>query len=149
MIRIAWLLASIVLTAFPILEIQVHPLPGFETSISLAGVRGRIDHLSIDPQGGRLFVAALDNNTLEVINLKQRTVIHTISGLHEPQGVLYLSALNRLYIANGEDGTVRVFDGRSYAAIKTTALGDDADNIRYDAQRHLIYVGYGTGGLGC
>jgi len=42
---------------------------------------------------------------------------------------------------------VRIFDGVSYALLKTTSLGDDADNIRYDPETHLIYVGYGSGGL--
>lgn len=116
-------------------------------TIPLPDVQGRIDHMSIDAPGERLFVAALGNNTLEVIDLKPAKRVHSIPGLHEPQGVLYLPALKRLFVANGDDGTVRIFDGSTYREIKTTHLGDDADNVRYDAEHHLIYVGYGTGGL--
>jgi DNA-binding beta-propeller fold protein YncE len=55
---------------------------------------------------------------------------------------------DRLYVANAKDGSVRVFDGSSYAALKTLDYGDDADNLRYDAGRKRIYVGYGSGALG-
>jgi hypothetical protein len=36
--------------------------------IELANVEGRIDHLSADVKGRRLFVSALGNHTLEVID---------------------------------------------------------------------------------
>src|SRR5204862_2398016 len=49
---------------------------------------------------------------------------------------------------NGKDGSVRVFDGNSYALLKTIDYGDDADNLRYDAEHKRIYVGYGGGALG-
>ena len=55
-------------------------------TIPLPHVEGRIDHLAVDLQGQRLFVAALGNNTLEVLDLKAGTRLHTITGLHEPQG---------------------------------------------------------------
>jgi len=67
-----------------------------------------------DAQSRRLFVAALGNNTVEVIDINQGKRVHTISGLHEPQGILYLSAPNRLYVADGDDGTLRIFDGTLY-----------------------------------
>jgi DNA-binding beta-propeller fold protein YncE len=67
--------------------------------------------------------------------------------LHEPQGVLYLPDVNKLYVANGDDGTLRIFDGASYEPIKSIKLGDDADNVRFDAVAKHVYVGYGSGAL--
>ena len=119
-----------------------------EKTIELPEVQGRIDHLSVDVKGQRLFVSALGNNTVEVIDIKAGKRIKTIGGLQEPQGVLYVPATDRLYVANAKDGSVRVFDGSSYAALKTLAYGDDADNLRYDSARKRIYVGYGSGALG-
>jgi len=119
-----------------------------EKTIELPDVQGRIDHLSIDTQGERLFVAALGNNTLEVIDLKAGKLVKTIGQLQEPQGVLYVAETNRLYIANGKDGSVRAFDASSYGPLKTLEYGDDADNVRYDSARKRIYVGYGAGALG-
>jgi DNA-binding beta-propeller fold protein YncE len=117
-----------------------------EKIIELPEVQGRIDHLSIDVKGQRLFISALGNNTVEVIDIKAGKRVKTISGLQEPQGVLYVT--DRLYVANAKDGSVRIFDGSSYAPLKTLDYGDDADNLRYDSGRKRVYVGYGNGALG-
>ena len=119
-----------------------------ETTVELPDVQGRIDHLSVDVKGQRLFVSALGSNTVEVIDLKAGKRVKTITGLQEPQGVLYAPANDRLYVANAKDGSVRVFDGGSYASLKTLNYGDDADNLRYDSDNKRIYVGFGSGALG-
>ena len=77
-----------------------------EKSIEMPDVQGRIDHLSIDIKGQRLFVSALGNNTLEVIDVKSGKRVRTISQLKEPQGVLYVADGDRIYVANGNDGSV-------------------------------------------
>jgi len=117
-------------------------------TIALPGVEGRIDHLSIDIKNQRLFVCALGNNTLEVLDVRNRTRLHTISGLREPQGVLYAPTTNRLYVANGGDGSLRIFDAATFGLLKTVAYGDDADNVRYDPAASLVWTGYGSGALG-
>jgi len=137
------------------------PSGPLDKTIPLPDVQGRIDHMLFDVKSGHLFVAALGNNTVEVIDGKQGKRVHSIPGLHQPQGILYLANVNRLYVANGENGTLRIFDGRSFEPVKTIKLDDDADNVRYDAdnvrydadnvrydaaQRH-VYVGYGNGTL--
>jgi len=118
-----------------------------EKTIPLPNVAGRIDHLAFDVENQRLFVAALGNNTVEVVDIKSNKVARTISGLAEPQGVLYEPEKKRLWIANGADGTVRIFDAQTFQPLRSIALGDDADNIRRDAAAQRIYVGYGSGGL--
>lgn len=119
-----------------------------EKTIELPGVKGRIDHMSLDVVGQRLFVSALGNNTIEVIDLKAGKRANTISGLKEPQGALYVADKNRLFVASSKDGTVKIFDGTSFQLLKTVEYGDDADNLRYDAARERVYVGFGGGALG-
>jgi DNA-binding beta-propeller fold protein YncE len=119
-----------------------------EKTVELPEVQGRIDHMSLDVSGQRLFVAALGNHTVEVIDLKAGKRIHTIPGLGEPQGVLYVPANGHLYVASSKDGTVKIFDGTSFQLLKTMEYGDDADNLRYDSAHERVYVGYGSGGLG-
>src|SRR5437667_2251240 len=124
----------------------VAPLKLVQT-ITMPGVEGRIDHLNVDVKGQRLFVAALGNNTLEVIDLAQGKRIRSIAGLREPQGVVYIPELDQVVVANGEDGTVRTFDGKSFATVSSLMLGDDADNVRYDSTGSRLVVGYGDGAL--
>jgi DNA-binding beta-propeller fold protein YncE len=117
-------------------------------TIPLANVEGRIDHMGVDVQTQRLFVAALGNNTVEVLDLRAGKRLTSITGLREPQGVFFVPKENKLFVANGDDGTCRVFDGSSYKLLQTVHFPSDADNVRYDAAPNQIYVGYGEGALG-
>jgi DNA-binding beta-propeller fold protein YncE len=122
-------------------------------TIGIPNVIGRIDHMAIDIRGQRLFVAELENNSLDVIDLKAAKRIHSINNniglLNEPQSVLFIPELNRIFVSNGQDGTVNVFDAKSFSLIKIIKLpSDDADNMRYDPNNKLLYVGYGEGSLG-
>lgn len=119
-----------------------------EKTIPLPRVEGRIDHLAADVEGRRLFVAALGNNTLEVLDLKAGAHAASIGGPDEPQGVAFIPALNRIFVANGGDGKCRVFDGDTLKPVGETDFSSDADNLRYDAARNVLYVGYGEGALG-
>lgn len=116
--------------------------------IKLPDVQGRIDHMDVDVAGRRLFVAALGNNSVEVVDLNRKTVVHRITGLDEPQGIRYIPKSRRIVIANGGDGSVRVFDGSTFAEVKQISYSGDADNVRYDASMDRIYVGFGDGALG-
>ena len=123
------------------------PPLNLEAKIALGDVKGRIDHMALDPLRGRLFVAELENNSLGVVDLAQRNVIHVISGLTEPQGVGYEPSSDTLYVANGGDGSVRLFGGADYRETGRIELGDDADNIRIDPGSKRILVGYGAGAI--
>jgi DNA-binding beta-propeller fold protein YncE len=114
-----------------------------KSPIHLTKVEGRMDHLGVDAKGQRLFATAFDNHTLEVIDLKTGKQIHTITGLNEPQGAYYDADNNRLYEANGGDGTVKIFEGTTFKLLETVTLDLDADNVRYDARGKHIVVGFG------
>jgi hypothetical protein len=119
-----------------------------EKEIPLPGVEGRIDHFSADVAGQRLFIAALENGSVEILDTRQGERIAEIKGLEEPQGVYYDSKTNQLYVATGGDGKLRVYEGKALTAQRTLEFGDDADNVRYDGLTGDIWVGYGNGGIG-
>ena len=116
-----------------------------QQTIPLPGVEGRIDHLAFDGAGERLFVCALGNNTVEVIDLHQGTQVHTISGLGAPQGVAYVSG--RLFVANDSGGMCDIYGGKDFQLLGKVDLKDDADNVRYDPATKRVYVGFGSGGI--
>jgi hypothetical protein len=114
-----------------------------ERRIELPSVRGRIDHMAVDAEGQRLFVAALGSESLEVVDLRQGRRTNRITSLREPQGVLYLAHLQRLLVANGAGGGVQAFgDGKAPVTVSQPSL-DDADNLRLDPQSGDVYVGAG------
>jgi DNA-binding beta-propeller fold protein YncE len=144
------LLRSAVLVACCSCIMAVHaeekPLK-LQQTIPLPGVEGRIDHFALDPWGERLFVCALGNNTVEVLDLHKGERIHSITGLGAPQGVAYVPELNRLFVANDKGGVFKICNGKSFQSVGELNLKDDADNVRYDDAAKKIYVGFGSGGL--
>ena len=119
-----------------------------KAAIGLPGVEGRIDHLAFDAAGERLFVCALGNNTVEVIDIRKSERVHSITGLGAPQGVAYISELNRIFVANDKAGICKTYDGKSFQQLSELNLKDDADNVRYDSSTKQIYVGFDDGGIG-
>jgi len=118
-----------------------------EAKIPLGDVSGRIDHLGIDVKRQRLLVAELGNNSLGVVDLAAGKVLNRIAGLAEPQGVAYVPSSDSVFVANAGDGSVRALRGEDLNPIGRIELGDDADNVRVDAARNRVLVGYGKGAL--
>lgn len=135
------------LTAFSSRGQNVGPLR-LEKKVLLPGVTGRIDHFSADIGGRRLFIAALGNGSVEVVDAERGERISEIKGLKEPQGLLYDSERNRLYVATGGDGKVRIYDGKSLGLESTLDFGDDADNLRMDPESGEVWVGSENGEIG-
>lgn len=116
-------------------------------AIELPHVEGRIDHLALDSTGERLFVAALGNNTVEVVDVKNGTHLRSLPGFREPQGIASLPDAQLIAVANGQGEGVQLISASEYRLVKPIALGDDADNVRYDAGAKRLFVGYGDGAL--
>ena len=115
--------------------------------IQMPEVKGRIDHLAINLKDKQLYVAALGNNTVEVISLEKGTLLHSIKGVDEPQGIVYLPNQNEIAVASGGTGDCLFYNASTFEHIATVHLSSDADNIRYDSTERKLYVGYGDGGI--
>ncbi|PYK61635.1 MAG: hypothetical protein DME21_08550 [Verrucomicrobia bacterium] len=137
---VAWL-------GLPAVLAQATDMLKLTKTIPLADVKGRFDHFAPDVEGKRLFVAALGNNTLEVIDLAACKRLRSISGLYKPTGTVFLPEANQIGVANGDDGTFKLFDGITYQLVNNLRGLEDADNVRRDRNTKLVYVGYGGGAL--
>lgn len=144
--RAILLLGASLIWAAPAVAQTAGPPLALETKIPLGDVSGRIDHLGVDVKRQRLFVAELGNDSLGVVELASGKV-RTIAGFSEPQGVAYVASADSVYVANGGDGSVRALRGDNLAPIGRIKLGDDADNVRVDASRNHVLVGYGNGAI--
>jgi hypothetical protein len=113
------------------------------SQLPLPGVQGRFDHFAFDPaEPGRIFISALGNNSVEVINTVEGTAVHRIADIPEPQGIAFAIGLNKLFVASRK-GKLYIYDGNDYKLITTIDYNADVDNLRYDAPSKRIYVGYG------
>lgn len=116
--------------------------------IPLPNVAGRIDHLALDTASRRLFVAALGNDTVEVVDLTRNLPFGRIDGLHEPQGLLHLPGAGRLFVTNGANASISTFASSSFAAIDRIDLREDPDNVRFEPDQNRVWVGEGAGTRG-
>jgi len=119
-----------------------------ENKIPLGDIRGRLDHMAVDLGRQRLFVAELENNSVAVVDFHTREIAHVITDVRRPQGLAYVPSADTLFVANGSDGSLRMFQGEQYRPTAPIHLGDDADNVRFDPETNHVYVSYGEGALG-
>jgi len=118
-----------------------------DKTILLKDVKGRIDHMDINQEDQVIYVAALGNNTVEAVDLRNSKIIGSIKNLDEPQGVCYIPQHHEIFIANGGNGACYFYNARSLEKTATVSLESDADDVRYDETAKKIYVGYGAGGI--
>jgi hypothetical protein len=112
-------------------------------TIPLPGVTGRLDHMGVDLEQRRLFVAAVANNTLEVVDLTGGKVIKSLAGFKDTQDAVFLGGdVNKLYVSS-LDGHVRVFQGESFWLVRDFKIEPDPNRLFFDPTTKLIYFGYG------
>ena len=119
-----------------------------DLTIPLPDVAGRIDHLAVDLIGKRVFLAALEKNTVEVVDVRKGAVVRTLPGFQKPQGLLYIGSLHRLFVASGKDGTVKAYQGASLKPSVSANVSLGADAIGYDPRANELYVGSGGSDAG-
>jgi len=105
----------------------------------LPGISGDVDHMAIDTAGQRLFLAAEDNGTLRVIDLRTHKLERTVRGFHTPHSILYLPEANELYVTDGSKA-IQVLDGSTFQVKKTIPTTPGADSIGIDRENHLLYT---------
>ena len=112
-------------------------------TIPMANVKGRIDHMDVDVEGKRLFVAGLENGSMEVVDLQAGKWLKSIPGFMKTQGIAYMPSLNKVFVASGDDGMVRVFRGDTLELLNEIKLDLGPNRVAYDPHTQLLYVGYG------
>jgi DNA-binding beta-propeller fold protein YncE len=112
-------------------------------TIPMPNVKGRIDHMDVDVQGKRLFVAGLENGSVEVVDLQAGKWLKSIPGFKKPQGIAYVPSINKVFVASGDDGMVRVFRGDTLDLLDAIKLDLGPNRVAYDPHTQLLYVGYG------
>src|SRR5262245_35299797 len=103
------------------------PLKNIAT-VALPDVAGRIDHLAFDAQRQHLFVAALGNDTVEVLDAASNEHLKSLPVFHEPQGIAVAPDFGAVAVANGDTGTLQLLDAETFATRWTSKVGGDADN---------------------
>ncbi|MGH8293889.1 MAG: YncE family protein [Steroidobacteraceae bacterium] len=112
-------------------------------TIALPQVEGRLDHFTADVPGRRLFISALGNHTVEVVDIRSEKALRSVPGVKEPQGECYVAHLSKLFTADGLAGVVRVYRGSDLRPLGQIRLDLGPDAEAYDPATRRLYVGYG------
>jgi hypothetical protein len=141
------LFSTLILTVLASLSTQAaaqdHAPLRLVQTIPMPNVKGRIDHMDLDIKGKRLFVAGLDNGSVEVVDLQAGRWLKSIPGFKKTQGVVYVPSLNKLFVASGDDGALRVFRGDTFNLLDEIKLDLGPNRVAYDPYTQFLYVGYG------
>jgi DNA-binding beta-propeller fold protein YncE len=125
------------------LSASAEPLQLVQTYLLPAEVKGNFDHFEVDLKTNRLFATPEDFQAVLVFDIGTGQLVHTIDGIQRPHAVLYRADVDRIYITDGGDGSVKVYDGQSYRQLGRIPLLKDADSIGFDISRHYLYVDSG------
>lgn len=106
------------------------------------------DHLAVDLAEHRLFATPQAAKSVDVLDFQTGKVLKSIPGFGNPHSVFCAADLHRLFVADGGDGSLKVFDSKDYHLIKRIALLADADGIAYDKRTKYLYVNNGGEGAG-
>lgn len=113
------------------------------TTTRMVGVQNHFDHLTPDLKNNRLFVVPEDNKSIEVYNIRTGKFIHSIKGIGVGHSVVYRADINRIFVTDGSDGDLKIFNGTSYELLQTVKLLADSDATGYDPVTHYLYIADG------
>jgi DNA-binding beta-propeller fold protein YncE len=120
------------ITKSPLKLLQSIPLPSLKA--------GDFDHFAMDLEGHRLFLTAEENGKLLGFDTNENKLIHTIEDLKAPHAVLYRKEFNKLFVVDGDESAVKIYDAQSYQPLGKVGLDPDADSMAYDAATKYMYV---------
>jgi DNA-binding beta-propeller fold protein YncE len=112
-------------------------------TIALPDLPGPLGRLAADVDSRRLYVAVPQGGSVEVIDLRQGKRQRSLAGFAGPQGIAYASDVKRLFVAGGDDATVKAVHGKTLEIVENVALSPGADPVEYDGKSHELYVGQG------
>jgi DNA-binding beta-propeller fold protein YncE len=120
----------------PLKLVGTIPLPGLKD--------GDFDHFTPDVAGHRIFLTAEANGKVQVFDTNTNKLIHTIENLKAPHAILYRADIKKLFVVDGDDSAVKIYDSDSYQISGQIKVAIDADSIAYDpATKHLYVVAGG------
>src|SRR6266849_10725439 len=124
MVFVALAVSSNAQEKLPLKLVETIPLPGLKD--------GDFDHFTPDVEGHRLFLTAEANGKVQVFDTNTNKLIHTIEDLKAPHAILYRADLKKLYIVDGDDSAVKIYDSDSYQIPGPIKVAIYADSIAYD-----------------
>lgn len=114
------------------------------TRILPVGGDGGWDYLTVDSANNLLFVPRVTHT--QVLDGATGQTVADIPGQTHNHGVAIVPSAGRGFITDGDDGSVVIFDLKSYRVLGKIKAQDDADGIIYDPASNKVLLVCGDAG---
>jgi DNA-binding beta-propeller fold protein YncE len=109
------------------------------------GGTGGWDYITVDPEHKHLYIPRVTHTM--VLDAATGKSVADIPGQKGNHGVALVSSVGRGFITDGADGSVIVFDLRTFDVLGKVKAARDADGIIYDPASNKIMVSCGDAGV--
>lgn len=114
----------------------------------LPPVRGWLTQLALDRKADRLYVAAIGNDTVEVVDTHGLRHVRSLLGVLEPRGVAALEGRGRVWIASAATGELRLVETATGRVLRKLQHAQEAGRLWLSADQELLYAAFDSGALG-
>jgi DNA-binding beta-propeller fold protein YncE len=108
------------------------------TRTHLLGGDGGWDYIVPDPPTRRLFIAR--QNRVMVVEEDNGALAGEVTGLDGAHGTAVVAATGHGFATSGHDGSVVMFDLRTFEVLRRIPAADDADAIIYDGASNRVFT---------
>jgi DNA-binding beta-propeller fold protein YncE len=112
--------------------------------IHIGGVGGW-DYLTVDSDHKHLYLPRTTHTT--VLNTATGKIVADVPGQKGNHGVALVPNVHRGFITDGKEGSVTVFDLKTFEVLGKVKAADDADGIIYDPSSGKVLVSCGDAGV--
>ncbi|HUK19916.1 MAG TPA: hypothetical protein VLW65_26025 [Bryobacteraceae bacterium] len=102
------------------------------------GGEGRWDYVVPDPPNHRVFIARQDR--VMVVDEDTGKLLGEVTGIDGAHGTAPVNSEGRGFATSGNDGTVRMFDLKTFKVLDKIPAAEDADAIVYDAPSGRVFT---------
>jgi hypothetical protein len=108
------------------------------TKTFMVGGDGRWDYVVPDPPQHRLFIAR--TNRVMVVDENDGKLLGEVVGIDGAHGTAVAEKFGHGFATSGNDGSVIMFDLKTFQALGKTPAAEDADSIIYDVPSNRVFT---------
>jgi YVTN family beta-propeller protein len=120
----------------PLKLVRDVPLPGGPT---------RFDYQWVDPASGRLYIAHLGADSVDVFDLRAGKVIGVIEGLPSVHGVVAAPERHRVFATVTGQKQLAIIDDRTLTVTARVPAGEYPNGLAYDPRTNRVFVSNNNG----
>ena len=130
-------LSALILTASTTLLLAQAPTYRIAKTFNLGG-DGRWDYVVPDPPQHRLFIGR--TNRVMVVDENDGKLLGEVMGIDGAHGTAVAEKSGHGFATSGNDGSVLMFDLKTFKSLGKTPAAEDADSIIYDAVSNRVFT---------